>query len=113
MADRRRRVSRASGDSPRPVAAWPAAASTGGSGSVVATLPSPSPAAEPLATRAMYRTLLVRGLTPDEAANLTAFLAGLTLGERPWTLNQVNRLLFLRELVRTGRFGGTDGDRVH
>ncbi|HEU4674324.1 MAG TPA: hypothetical protein VFS32_15630 [Candidatus Limnocylindrales bacterium] len=57
--------------------------------------------------------LLVRGLAPDEAANLTAFLAGLTLGERPWTLAQVNRLLFLRELVRAGRFGGTDGDRIH
>lgn len=113
MADRRRRASRASGASPRPVAAWPAVASTAGSGSVIATLPAPSSSAEPLATRATYRMLLVRGLAPDEAANLTAFLAGLTLGERPWTLAQVNRLLFLRELVRAGRFGGTDGDRIH
>jgi hypothetical protein len=54
--------------------------------------------------------LLVRGLAPDEAANLTAFLAGLALGERPWTLAQVNRLLFLRELVRVGRFGRADGE---
>ncbi|HEY3523692.1 MAG TPA: hypothetical protein VGK63_08305 [Candidatus Limnocylindrales bacterium] len=71
------------------------------------------PSAEPLATRPTYRTLLVRGLEPDEAANLTAFLAGLTPGERPWTLAQVNRLLFLRELARAGRFGGADGDPIH
>ncbi|HEU4572644.1 MAG TPA: hypothetical protein VFR93_08145 [Candidatus Limnocylindrales bacterium] len=59
----------------------------------------------------MYRTLLARGLAPDEAANLTAFLAGLEVGERPWTLRQVTRLLFLRELARTGRLGGLD--RIH
>jgi hypothetical protein len=52
-----------------------------------------------------------RGLAADEAANLTAFLAGLSLGDRPWTLAQINRMLFLRELVRTGRFGGHDGAR--
>jgi hypothetical protein len=83
------------------------------SGSSIATLPSPSRTSEPLETRSTYRMLLRRGLAPDEAANLTAFLAGLALGERPWTLSQVNRLLFLRELVRAGRFGGTDGTRIH
>ncbi len=53
--------------------------------------------------------LLVRGLAPDEAANLTAFLAGLPIEDAAWTLGQVNRLLFLRELARARRFGGLDG----
>jgi hypothetical protein len=113
MADRRRRASRASGDQSLPVPAWPPADSVAASGSTIATLPSPSRPTEPLETRATYRILLRRGLEPDEAANLTAFLAGLALGERPWTLAQVNRLLFLRELVRAGQFGHTDGDRIH
>jgi hypothetical protein len=51
-----------------------------------------------------YRSLVIRGLTPDEASGLTAFVAGLpAVGRRPWRLTEVNRLLFLRELNRTGR----------
>jgi len=62
------------------------------------------------ATRATYRSLLVRGFTPGEAANLTAYLAGLEVGQgRPWRLADVDRLLFLRELCRTGRLGSDDG----
>ncbi|MDQ3128955.1 MAG: hypothetical protein M3Q66_10965 [Chloroflexota bacterium] len=55
-------------------------------------------------TRATYRTLLMRGLAPDEAANLTAFMAGITIGEARWTLRQINQLLFLRQMNRTGHF---------
>jgi hypothetical protein len=51
----------------------------------------------------------MRGLAPDEAANLTAFMSGIPVGEASWTLAQVNRLLFLRELQRSGRFGARDG----
>ena len=47
----------------------------------------------------------MRGLAPDEAANLTAFMNGIPLTERSWKLTEVNRLLFLRELNRRGRFG--------
>lgn len=62
------------------------------------------------ATRATYRALLVRGFTPGEAANLTAYLAGIEVGQgRPWRLADVDRLLFLRELCRTGRLGADDG----
>jgi hypothetical protein len=60
-------------------------------------------------TRATYRTLLLRGLAPDEAANLTAFLCGIQVGSQPWKLVEVNRLLFLRELQVAGRFGLNDG----
>lgn len=51
----------------------------------------------------------MRGLAPAEAADLTAFLCGIQLGEVHWSLRQVNQLLFLRELARVGRFGHDDG----
>src|ERR1700757_3013333 len=54
-------------------------------------------------TRSTYRLLLMRGLAPDEAANLTAYVSGIPVTEASWTLAQVNRLLFLRELQRSGR----------
>jgi hypothetical protein len=61
-------------------------------------------------TSATYRLLLMRGLAPEEAANLTAFLCGIHVGAQPWKLDEVNRLLFLRELQDAGRFGFHDGD---
>ena len=61
-------------------------------------------------TRSTYRLLLTKGLTPDEAANLTAFLCGIPIAEVHWSLRQVNQLLFLREMARTGRFGPRDGE---
>lgn len=66
-----------------------------------------------LVTRSTYRRLLVRGLAPDEAANLTAFLCGIPIAEVHWSLRQVNHLLFLREMARTGRFGPADGETPH
>jgi hypothetical protein len=60
-------------------------------------------------TRATYRSLLLKGLAPDEAANLTAFLCGIHVGAQHWKLPEVNRLLFLRELELSGRFGSDDG----
>jgi hypothetical protein len=60
-------------------------------------------------TRATYRQLLLKGLLPEEAASLTAFLCGLDVGAGRWTLAEVNRLLFLRRLARTGSWGASDG----
>jgi hypothetical protein len=57
--------------------------------------------------------LILRGLAPTEAANLTAFLCGIHVGEATWSIHEVNRLLFLRELNRTGRFGSEDGTPTH
>ena len=44
---------------------------------------------------------------PDiaEASNLTAYLCGIPLNDVQWSLTQVNKLLFIRELHRTGRIG--------
>ncbi|MGK2851729.1 MAG: hypothetical protein ACSLFN_12565 [Candidatus Limnocylindrales bacterium] len=52
----------------------------------------------------------MRGLAPDEAANLTAFLCGIPIADVHWSLRQVNQLLSLREMARTGRFGPADGE---
>lgn len=64
----------------------------------------------PPTTRETYRALLLRGFSPGEAANLTAFLSGIEVGVgRAWRLADVDRLLFLRELCRSGRIGADDG----
>ena len=55
--------------------------------------------------------LVSRGLAPDEAATLTAFMCGIPIDDVRWSIRQVNQLLFLRELARTGRFGPFDGGR--
>jgi hypothetical protein len=61
------------------------------------------------ATRSVYRLLLMKGLTPPEAASLTAFVCGLPTNDLNWSLKQLNQLLFLRRMQQTGRFGGADG----
>ena len=63
-------------------------------------------------TRAVYRLLLMRGLTPPEASSLTAFLCGLPTTDLKWSLKQVNQLLFLRRMRQLGRFGDTDGRAI-
>ena len=46
-------------------------------------------------TRSTYRHLVSRGLAPDEAATLTAFMCGIPIAEVHWSIRQVNQLLFL------------------
>jgi hypothetical protein len=87
-------------------------AGSGSTGHVRSTPASQDPgrlATDQTITRSTYRVLLMRGLSPEEAANLTAFLCGIPLAQVHWSLRQVNQLLFLRELARTGRFGAHDG----
>ena len=94
------------GDRHPVLAAAPAAASASSatsapaSGSTATIAPAPD-----LPTRSTYRLLLMRGLAPDEAANLTAFMSGIHVGEQHWKLKEVNQLLFLRDMQRTGRIG--------
>jgi hypothetical protein len=57
-----------------------------------------------------YRQLVVRGFASSEAANLTAYLHRLPIAEQPWTLRQVNAVLFLQNLRMNGRFGAGDGE---
>jgi hypothetical protein len=111
-----RRGTQGQARSSRADSSWPvlAAASVAASGSdTVITTPASSPSSTPeLPTRATYRSLIMRGLAPDEAANVTAYLAGISVGGSHWTLKQINQLLFLRQMNRTGQFAET-GDRVH
>ncbi|HEX5239943.1 MAG TPA: hypothetical protein VFW20_03000 [Candidatus Limnocylindrales bacterium] len=43
--------------------------------------------------RSIYRALLVRGLEPAEAANLTAYLAGLPSDGLHWTIAEVEAVV--------------------
>jgi hypothetical protein len=108
MAGQARRGTRGQGRSSHDAPSSPvlAAVSAVGSGSAIATTTAVS-SREPTTafpTRATYRGLILRGLAPDEAANLTAYLAGIAVGGSHWTVAQINQLLFLREMNRTGYF---------
>jgi hypothetical protein len=95
------------GPSSRARAATSEAGSVSSSAPVVS--PPPSEPAPSSLTKSIYRGLLVRGFRPTEAANLTAFLCGIRVGDHQWKVDEVNRLLFLRELQSSGRFTVIDG----
>ena len=56
--------------------------------------------------RTTYRLLAIRGLSPAEAGNLTAYSLGLGPIDGGWTVREIERLRFLRYLVDAGRIGG-------
>jgi hypothetical protein len=56
-------------------------------------------------TQASYRLLTATGLSTVEAAGLIGYALGLKTGEQPWTLGQVNKVLFLRELYSSDDWG--------
>jgi hypothetical protein len=53
-----------------------------------------------------YRLLALRGLSPAEAGNLTAYSMGLGPVDGGWTVREIERLRFLRYLAGTGRVTG-------
>ena len=74
---------------------------------------TPAPTAVPPPTPgATFRLLQQKGLTPDEAASLTAFMCGLPTADLRWSLRQINQMLFLQRLYHLGRFDLGDGERV-
>ena len=62
--------------------------------------------------RATFRLLQLKGLTPGEAASLTAFMCGLPTADLRWSLRQINQMLFLQRLYQLGRFGIEDSERT-
>ena len=64
---------------------------------------APAPARD--TTRTTYRRLRMAGLSAREAGSLTAHMTGLPIVPGGWRVEEVERLLFVRELVRTGRMG--------
>jgi len=65
-------------------------------------VPSKAPRAQ-RTVRSTYQRLRMAGLSATEAGNLTAHLNGLHVAEHGWTLQEVERLLFIRALVDLGR----------
>jgi hypothetical protein len=57
----------------------------------------------PPTIRRTFQRLRMVGLSPAEAGNLTAHLSGLRVARQPWTISEIERLMFLRSLVDTGR----------
>jgi hypothetical protein len=53
--------------------------------------------------RRTYRRLRMGGLSASEAGNLTAHVKGLHAVPGGWSVEEIERLLFVRELVRQGR----------
>jgi len=45
------------------------------------------------------------GLTGAEAASLIGYVAGLPSKPSPWTMSQINRMLFLRALYNQSSWG--------
>lgn len=62
--------------------------------------------------RATFRHLQLNGLTPGEAASLTAFMCGMPSADLRWSLVQINHLLFLQRFYRLGHFGIGEGERI-
>jgi hypothetical protein len=60
--------------------------------------------------RSIYRALLVRGLEPAEAANLTAYLAGLPSGGLHWTIPEVEAIVRRRAAEAAAAGSGPDDD---
>jgi hypothetical protein len=50
-----------------------------------------------------FRRLEQRGLTAAEAGNLAAHLVGLPILRCPWTVREIEHVMFLRSLVDGGR----------
>jgi hypothetical protein len=61
------------------------------------------PARAQRTARSTYQRLRMVGLTTTEAGNLTAHLNGLRVAVQPWTLREIEGLLFIRALVELGR----------
>jgi hypothetical protein len=59
----------------------------------------------PASTYEIYVQLVDQGMSGGEAANLTALTLGIYPTQRSWTVEEINRLLFLRDLDRRGCLG--------
>lgn len=56
-------------------------------------------------TQVSYRQLVASGLTGAEAAGLIGYVSGLPTKVSPWTMTQINRLLFLRSIYNESEWG--------
>lgn len=61
-----------------------------------------------LATRTAFARLVDEGLAEADAAGLIGFAVGLAPGDSRWSLGQVNKLLFLRDMYSNTRWGSAE-----
>lgn len=57
------------------------------------------------APRAIHRRLIMAGMTPTEAGNITAVAVGLQPVPGGWTIREIERVRFLTYLAEHGRIG--------
>jgi hypothetical protein len=65
----------------------------------------PDVAPRQVATGAAFARLVNEGLPEADAAGLIGFAVGLAQGDSRWSLGQVNKLLFLRDMYSNTRWG--------
>ena len=80
---------------------------------MTAAVPAAVPAAKDalprlIKTQAAYRRLLQDGCNGQEAAGLISYVVGLAPCASRWSLGQVNRMLFLRDLYRNSEWGRSE-----
>jgi hypothetical protein len=63
-------------------------------------------------TQVAYRQLITNGISGQEAAGLISYVVGLAPCESHWSLVQVNRLLFLRNLYLNSEWGKAERARA-
>ncbi len=74
-------------------------------------LPAPlAPDLEPreLRTQATYRLLVSSGIPSGDAAALIGYAVGLSPCHSRWSLKEINRLLFLRDLYLNSAWGESE-----
>ncbi len=71
----------------------------------VASVMAPDVRPRTIKIQASYRQLVSSGLTGAEAAGVIGYVSGLPTNVSPWTISQINRLLFLRALYNDARWG--------
>jgi hypothetical protein len=74
---------------------------------IVAPLP-PDILPRTIKTQASYRRLVSSGLTSAEAAGLIGYVSGLPQNASPWSMGQINKMLFLRSLYLESDWGKTE-----
>lgn len=73
-----------------------------------ATPIAPDMAPRMLQTKSAYRSLITSGFSGPDAAGLIGYVLGLPACDSRWSLTQINRLLFLRELYTNSDWGETE-----
>jgi hypothetical protein len=59
-------------------------------------------------TQVAYRELVERGFSEQDASGLIGYAVGLSACESRWSIGQVNRLLFLRDLYSNTGWGKSE-----